>query len=185
MERRQLIGQIENYQTHFEEEALFVPRFLSLLRNFPDCFHRKQTTGHLTASAWIESKCGGKVLLLHHAKLCKWLQPGGHADGDENLLNVAQKEAEEETGLTSLQFVHRTIFDLDIHQIPAYRDVKTHLHFDTRFLFFADSDEPLCRNDESIGLRWIPLNEVSDFAKNNLSIHRMILKTKLTFNSIN
>jgi 8-oxo-dGTP pyrophosphatase MutT (NUDIX family) len=181
MNRAQLIRAFCNYQTSFEEESLFVPRFLSLLRNFPNCYQRKQVTGHMTGSAWILNEDGREVLLIHHKKLDRWLQPGGHADGDENILQVATKEANEETGLKSLRLVRSEIFDIDIHQIPTHGEVKAHLHHDVRFLFTADRSEPLVLSEESNELAWMPMEQVGIYTKNNRSIHRMILKTKLIF----
>ncbi len=139
----------------------------------------------MTASAWIMSHCASKVLLLHHTKLGKWLQPGGHADGDENLLRVARKEAEEETGLKTISLVHPQFFDMDIHRIPGHKNIKEHQHFDIRFLFVADDNEPLGKNDEAMELKWLHLEEVANYTNNNRSIHRMILKAKLIFNSDN
>jgi len=119
--------------------------------------------------------------LVHHKKLDRWLQPGGHADGDEDVVRVASKEAEEETGLQSLRLVNSQIFDIDIHLIPRHKDVKAHFHHDIRFLFTADRSEQLVLSEESNELRWIPIEEVGFYTKNNRSIHRMILKTKLIF----
>ena len=84
MDRRQLIENLENYITPYKEEKYFIPRFLSLLQNFPNCYERSLVSGHMTGSAWIIDQKGKAVLLVHHKKLDRWLQPGGHADGEEN-----------------------------------------------------------------------------------------------------
>ena len=182
MDRKALLGQLQKYESAYREERLFIPRFCSLLNNFPNCYHRSLTTGHMTGSAWIVDQKTKAVLLVHHKKLDRWLQPGGHADGHENILNVATREAEEETGLSSLSLFNREIFDIDIHMIPKYKNVPAHLHHDIRFLFLADQSEPVLSSEESHNVAWIPLDEVVFFAKNNRSIHRMIMKTKLIFN---
>lgn len=181
MDKAVLIQKIQSYRTTFEEEALFRHRFLSLLRNFHNCYQRSLSTGHITASAWVIDAQAAQVLFIHHKKLNRWLQPGGHADGDENVIYVAIREAEEETGLTSLSMLNSNIFDLDIHLIPQFKDVKAHLHFDIRFLFLANSSLPLVLNHESNEVRWIPIDQIDNYVYNNRSIHRMILKSKLIF----
>jgi len=184
MERNQLRERLKSYQTIYEDEKAFIPRFLSLLNNFPNCYERSLLSGHLTGSGWIVDRKAESVVLLHHKKLNRWLQPGGHADGEENICRVSSKEAEEETGLKSLKFFNEDIFDIDIHIIPARKNIRTHYHFDIRFLFIADHSEKIVVSDESNEVAWIPIDNVSRLTKNNKSIHRMILKTKLIFKSI-
>ncbi|MCG8308306.1 MAG: NUDIX hydrolase [Cytophagales bacterium] len=183
MNRSELIESIESYSTSYRDEALFVPRFKSLLNNFENCFERSLTTGHMTASAWIVDKKVDSILLLHHKKLNRWLQPGGHADGDEDVCSVALKEAEEETGLRSLKLHEKEIFDIDIHLIPKQIDVQAHFHFDIRYLFLADKNERHIVSRESNMLQWISLGEVERYVGCNPSILRMVLKTKSTFKS--
>lgn len=147
-------------------------RVKALVASEADCALRSCMPGHLTGSAWVVNGGGDKALLLHHAKLRRWIQPGGHADGDFDLMRVAQREASEESGLASIKAVNAEIFDLDIHQIPARGEVPEHLHFDLRFLFRADESEPLRANEESFGLRWVPLQELAQLS-DELSVHRM------------
>src|SRR5687768_14738782 len=97
-DRQSLIASLTDYQTLYSEESAFREQFLELLQH-PRCFHRDHLPGHITGSAWIIDDTGKFVLLTHHAKLNRWLQPGGHADGDENVVRVALRETEEETGL--------------------------------------------------------------------------------------
>lgn len=105
------------------------------------------------------------------------MQPGGHADGDENVLRVALKEVDEETGLINPPELTNGIFDLDIHPIPARKDFPEHLHYDIRFAFIASRKAALKINDESHDLKWVHLEEVSIITKQNTSILRMIRKT--------
>ena len=93
--RIELVDLLKNYQSNFQEEAACIDRFLHLLQS-NRCYYRDHLPGHLTASAWIVNPENTHTLLVHHAKLNRWLQPGGHADGDEDLLNVAQKEMHED-----------------------------------------------------------------------------------------
>jgi len=96
-----------------------------------------------------------RVLLLHHRKLDRWLQPGGHCDGDAELAGVALKEASEESGMDGLRVVPR-IVDLDIHEIPPYGDVPAHLHLDSRFVVVAPADAEPVVSDESHDLAYLP-----------------------------
>lgn len=181
MERVKLVQALNYYQTSFEEELATIGRFKSLLNNFPSCYQRSLTTGHITASAWIIDEFGSSALLVHHKKLNRWLQPGGHADGDENIIAVATREAKEETGLKSLKLIDENIFDIDIHLIPRHKDIKSHCHHDVRFLFMADKTENYVVSEESNELAWVPMEKMGIFTRNSISIHRMVLKTKLIF----
>lgn len=181
MERIPLLHELSNYQTSFDEERAFIPRFKSLLNNFSNCYERSLVTGHMTASAWIIDEKGSAALLVHHKKLNRWLQSGGHADGDEEVLTVATKEAREETGLNTLKLTEDKIFDIDIHLIPRHRNIQAHYHYDIRFLFVANLTENYVVSDESNELKWIPLDQINHYTGNNDSIQRMVLKTKLIF----
>lgn len=176
MDRIALRKQLEFYRTPFEEESAFIADF-NLLTHDPLGYKREQLDGHFTASAWIVNKSRTHTLLTLHRKLGRWLQLGGHADGNENLIEVALKEAEEESGLTSLELVDSTIFDLDKHIIPERPHVKEHFHFDVRYLFEADINEPLVISDESVSLAWITFDSVVDMIGYNPSILRMLEKT--------
>jgi len=176
MDRVRLKILLENYRTPFEEEMAFASEFLNLLED-PDAFKRERSAGHFTASAWIVNKRRTHTLLTLHRKLDKWLQLGGHADGEENLLVVAMQEAQEESGLASLRLVDQFIFDIDKHLIPVFGDIAEHYHYDVRFLIEAEIDEPLTINSESKDLAWIPFDSVGDMVKNNPSILRMLEKT--------
>ncbi len=173
--RSALQAVLRDYVTSFEEEKNFVDRFLALLEH-PRCFHRDHLPGHITGSAWIVSGDRTKVLLVHHAKLSKWLQPGGHADGEENVWAVAQREAWEETG-AQVKPVSSSIFDIDIHEIPARGDFPKHDHYDIRFLFEVEEATPLQINHESTDLKWVPLSELADY---NSSPSVLRMRDKLT-----
>lgn len=176
MDRIHLKNQLELYRTPYEEEAEFIVDFIELTQD-PLAFKRERLEGHFTASAWIVNKKRTHTLLTLHRKLGRWLQLGGHADGHENLLEVALKEAQEESGLTSLKLVDETIFDLDKHIIPDRPHVPEHFHFDVRYLFEADINEPLKVSEESISLAWIAFDSVVDMIGYNPSILRMLDKT--------
>lgn len=177
MNRSYWIHAFKNYKSVFPEEAEFAPRFLELL-NEEDCFKRSNLKAHITGSAWVVSHDYSRVLLIHHKKLDKWLQPGGHADGNENILAVALKEAEEETGLREFEEVFEPVFDIDIHRIPERKLVPGHFHFDVRFLLRAKKDAVIAGNHESNAVKWVGINEIDRYAGGNRSIRRMVEKTK-------
>lgn len=176
MDRNKLKKLLENYRTPFEEEKSSLSDFIQLTDDY-SCFLRERIEGHFTASAWIVNKRRTHTLLTLHRKLNRWLQLGGHADGNENLLEVAMDEAREESGLSSLRIVDRFIFDIDKHLIPAHKEVEQHFHYDVRFLIEAEMDEPLSISQESNDLAWIPFGSVADTVGFNISILRMLEKT--------
>lgn len=173
--REALISNLRIYETGYQEEKEFIYRFLELLRH-RDCYQRTHLPGHITGSSMITDASREYVLLVHHAKLGKWLQPGGHADGDENITRVALREAEEETGLKSLLLLSPSVFDIDVHPIPARADFPEHLHFDVRFLFQASTTEEIHVSHESHDVKWIHRTEVPRHTHNNESINRMLKK---------
>jgi 8-oxo-dGTP pyrophosphatase MutT (NUDIX family) len=119
----------------------------------------------------------GCVLLTHHRKLDKWLQPGGHADGDPDILRVALREVREESGLEAIRAVSEGIFDLDIHTIPDRGREREHLHYDVRFRVEADRDAPLALSEESRSLAWVRLDGVARLNPEK-SMSRMVAKTR-------
>lgn len=149
---------------------------ISFIEQHPDCFKRELLIGHVTGSAWILNPAKTHALLMHHQKLDKWFQPGGHCDGDADVLHVAQKEAEEETGL-SVKALTNVIFDVDTHIIPTRNDIREHTHYDIRYVFIADMDaEELGSNAEAKAVRWIKLEDIHQY-NNTPSILRMVQKT--------
>ena len=161
-ERESFLQGLKNYQSTFAEENPFRDRFLALLEH-PDAFERTHLPGHITGSAFIVSEDRTHTLLVHHAKLNRWLQPGGHADGDTNVIRVATREANEETGLLNLNLVTSTIFDLDIHPIPERKDFPLHDHYDVRYLFTGSMHETVVVSEESYDVKWIPLNMLEKY----------------------
>lgn len=157
-----LVQLLAVYEGRYPDEETVVKRFLKLLEH-RDAFLRTHLPGHITGSSWIVTHDRKKTLLVHHAKLNRWLQPGGHADGDTDVAAVARKEAEEETGLSKLDLESMEIFDLDIHPIPERKDFPAHDHYDIRFLFTASALDPILVSAESNDVRWIGLDELEAY----------------------
>jgi 8-oxo-dGTP pyrophosphatase MutT (NUDIX family) len=125
----------------------------AFIARHPDALHRTCREGHFTGSAIVVDAAADRVLLLFHAKHQRWLQPGGHADGDANLASVALREATEETGIAGLR-IDPDPLDLDVHPIGARPGEPAHLHLDARYLVVAPAGAVPERNHESEHLEW-------------------------------
>ena len=175
MHRNKLLTLLKNYQPTDSQEVIFTEQITKFVQENPDCFERTLLIGHVTGSAWIVDKSRQFTLLTHHRKLDKWFQTGGHCDGDSDVLNVALKEAQEETGLSDVQILIPKIFDIDIHEIPERNGIPAHLHYDVRFMFEADMNQTFTVSSESTDLAWIAFSEVSKL-NDSESIMRMVRK---------
>ena len=179
MDRNLLLHQLALHRPFDSYEAGFLKRTEQFVKSTPQCFLRSNLSGHVTGSAWIVSPDRTSAILLHHQKLNRWFQPGGHADGESDILKVAMNEALEETGLSAhqLKIVNHSIFDIDVHRIPARANEPAHDHFDIRYLFEASPSDPLPGNPESHAVEWFALNQVRTM-NNTASCHRMVVKTR-------
>jgi 8-oxo-dGTP pyrophosphatase MutT (NUDIX family) len=152
--------------------AAYRGRMLAFVDEHPDALHRTCTAGHLTGSAWVVDPSSDRILLLFHAKVRRWLQPGGHADGDANLAAVALREAVEETGIEGLS-VHPVPIDLDVHRfVSARTDEPDHDHLDVRFLVVTPPGAEPTINHESEGARWVTPDELAGLDV-DAGVHRM------------
>jgi 8-oxo-dGTP pyrophosphatase MutT (NUDIX family) len=172
--RRALALALADYRRRWPGETGVVD-FEEFLVEQADAFEREFAIGHFTGSAWLVSADGSRVLLTHHRKLGLWLQLGGHADGDTDLMRVALREAEEESGLDGLT-VDPEIFDLDRHRIPARGDVPEHWHYDVRYVVRAGANEKFVVSDESHALAWREIAEVARDETADVSVRRMAWK---------
>lgn len=132
---------------------------LEFLDAHDDALHRSCRQGHLTGSALVIDAAGERVVVLHHRKLQRWLQPGGHCDGDANLAAVALREATEETGITGLR-VHPVAVDVDVHEVAPPAE-GPHLHLDARYLVVAPPGAQVAGNHESTAIRWATVDELA------------------------
>ena len=169
-----LLQSIKKYNPDNVEIEITKQRFLQFIEQNSNCLLRSNLNGHITASAFVVDFNANKLLLLHHKKLNKWLQPGGHCDGEENTLSVAIKEVFEETGIQIIP-KNQVIIDLDIHTIPEKNQIPEHEHFDIRYLFEANSNSNIVKNHESIALKWVEIDAISLFTEEE-SISRFVRK---------
>lgn len=178
-----LRGDLERYERFWPTcDPAQRQRFQRFVQSTPESCQRHHLAGHCTGSAFICCPQWEKTLLLYHPRLARWLQPGGHADGERDLLRVARREASEETGLawTSLRpyplFDHpRVPLDLDIHPIPARPGEPAHLHYDLRFLLIADPRETLRPERPEQPVTWLELDKVASLTEER-SVLRMVEK---------
>lgn len=166
-----LLDALHRYAVRWPEEH-DVGRCAAWLRDAEQPFHRENLAGHFTGSAWLVSGDGERVLLMLHRKLGRWLQPGGHADGDPDLAAVALREAMEETGLRDLD-VEPSIFDVDAHRIPARGSEPEHWHHDIRYVVVARGDESFVVNEESLALAWRSVADIAADPAADASLRRM------------
>lgn len=178
MHRRDLIQRLNNYTITERHDFETRDRFVTFVESNPQCFERSLTIGHVTGSAWIVNPTRDRFLLTFHSKLNLWLQLGGHADGNSDILEVALREAREESGLDNIRCLSTEIFDLDIHRIPEHNGVAEHYHYDVRFLFEADDSQALVISEESHDLRWLTSSEIRQVTQEE-SILRMLRKSSV------
>ncbi len=178
MHREDLLRLLDEYSTSYMDEAGYVQRAKRWIVANTEIFERAQSI-HVTASAWVVNPSMTRVFMVHHGKLHQWFQPGGHADGDSDVIRVALREVTEESGIdpACINLLSGRVFDVDIHTVPDTVKAPAHGHIDIRFLVQADDTVPAPGSDESHEVRWIDLHNVSTF-NNNRSTWRMLEKTR-------
>lgn len=159
-----LLEQLERYEPYNEQEARDRALLLRALREEADVFTRENDRMHMTASAWVTNEAHDGVLMAYHNIYDSWAWLGGHADGEEDLLAVALREANEESGIRA-EPVSRDIFSLEIlHVAPHVKRGKfvcAHLHLNATYLLEADDQAPIrCKPDENSAVRWLDTAEV-------------------------
>jgi 8-oxo-dGTP pyrophosphatase MutT (NUDIX family) len=175
MDRFSLITKLQNYLPIDQKELEYKNQMIAFINENNNCFDRTLAEGHVTASAWLLNNHESRALLMHHSKLDKWFQLGGHCDGNPDVLAVAIKEAQEESGIENIEPISNEIFDIDIHLIPENPKEKAHYHYDVRFLLKVTSNEQIVQNNESKELRWIR-KDLSNLPTQNTSVVRMFKK---------
>ena len=173
--QQQVLSLLNQYIEDEPENRHSAALLIAFAEQEQNCCERTLLNGHFTGSCWLVSKDGKRVLLTHHKKLERWLQLGGHADGDSDLAQVALREAQEESGLSDLT-VEPDIFDLERHTIPARGAEPEHYHHDVRFVVHANGSEDFIVSDESHALAWRVISELVDDVDAEASIRRMARK---------
>ncbi|MCL2540606.1 MAG: NUDIX domain-containing protein [Firmicutes bacterium] len=153
---------LKNYVPFDKKEAKHLESVLTFIEHGENLYDRSNAGGHITGSGFLMSADLSKTLLTHHSKLNKWIQFGGHCDGDENTMNVAARETWEESGIQTFEPVKNGIADIDVHIIPENKKKgeSEHYHYDIRFIF-STNEEEFQISDESNELRWFTVEEFS------------------------
>lgn len=187
MHRDKVLELLREFSQLVPEQAHEAERIRAFVVEHPDCFERTCIPGHITGSAWILSHDHERTLLTHHRKLDRWLQLGGHSDGDPDTRTVALREAQEESGLAHLDFLPgpfgRLPIDVDVHRIPARGREPAHLHLDLRFLLVARDGQVIQRSDESIDLRWFARTELPEITQEP-SLLRLEQRTRIVLGAL-
>lgn len=172
--RKKLCEELHFFAQQHPEQQQTADAICQFILSTPECFERHHKAGHITGSAWLINPAGNKVLLTLHRKLRRWMQTGGHADGEPEPLRVALREAEEESGIPGITPASTTIFDIDIHLIPANKDRNepAHYHYDIRYLLRAPHEDFII-SEESEALAWW---EEADFGKQTEELDASILR---------
>ncbi len=185
MHRDYLQGLLSRYIKAYPDESECALRISEFAKEHSDCLLRSCLEGHITASAWILSADHKRCLLTHHRKLERWLQLGGHVDGESIIEKAAFREAQEESGIEEFDLIRLELedgglvpFDIDIHEITARKTEPKHNHLDLRFLLVASQGEQLTMSDESIDLKWIELSQLKEYSQEE-SVLRLQRKTEL------
>ena len=156
---------IKGYKPANAQEESDQEIFMQYAAIFGDLLTRQNKLIHLTGSGFIVNPARDKVLMVHHNVYKAWSWTGGHADGEEDLLAVAIREAKEETGVRKIKPVQPEIFSLDLLPVVGHskggKYVSAHLHLSVCFLLEAEVDEPLAvKPDENSGVKWLAMDEV-------------------------
>jgi 8-oxo-dGTP pyrophosphatase MutT (NUDIX family) len=175
-----LAAELRQYRGVDGTEEAFRGRMLELVEQNALYWHRDTMPGHITASAYLVSPQLDCMLLHFHRKLERWLQVGGHDDGEKHPAKAVVREVAEESGLQQFDFFgDPVIFDLDIHPIPGKGDVPGHDHLDVRYLMIADPNQPLCPAEgESQELQWFSLEE-AEIRLNEAGASRVLNKIRV------
>jgi len=159
-------SQLKSYQPRTEQEKRDKANILHQIElEGDDILHRKSRLAHITSSGFIVNKALTKTLMVHHNIYNTWAWSGGHADGEQDLLQIAIKEAKEETGIRSVTPLSEAIMSIDILTVPGHYKhgeyVSTHLHLSAAYVLIGDENEALTiKYDENSGVKWIPLKDM-------------------------
>ncbi|WP_353095643.1 NUDIX hydrolase [Tissierella praeacuta] len=152
-----------------EQEIKDKEATLKYINMFENILKRDNELIHITSSGFVINKNKDKVLMVHHNIFNAWSLTGGHADGKENLIDVAMSEITEETGVKDIHPITNKIVSLDILPVLGHlrkgKFITSHLHISVTYLFQADENEQLIvQQDENSAVKWIPINEIDIYS---------------------
>ncbi|CAD2074677.1 NUDIX hydrolase [Phocicoccus pinnipedialis] len=173
--------QLERFIPFNEQETVDLKIILDWVNSGQDILTRDNQVAHITTSAWVVNKARTHVLMAYHNIYETWAWLGGHADGNDNLLQVACNEAHEESGIETLYPVQEEIFSLEILCVEGHvkrgEYVSSHLHLNFTYLLEADMDQKLIINEEeNSDVAWIKLEDVKNRSKESWFVERIYSK---------
>ncbi len=177
----ELEKQLSDYVPFNEQEERDKAILLEWLSSGKDVFTRENKTAHFTASAWVLNKNRDKVLMIYHNIYGSWAWMGGHADGETDLLAVAEREAKEESGIKNIRPVSEDILSIEIAPVSGHEKrgeyVPSHLHLNVTYLFEADEQQELfIKPDENSGVMWIALEDIKNKSTEKWFVERIYSK---------
>lgn len=180
------IEQIKKYIPCNEQERKDKEIILNCIETQTNILTRNNEVSHITSSGFIVNKNRDKVLMIHHNIYNSWGWTGGHADGDEDLLEVAIKEAKEETGVKHIKPVTTDICSIEILTVNSHikrnKYVAPHLHLSVAYILEASEEDALhIKEDENSGVKWISMNDIKKYVNEEHMIgvyEKLIYKSK-------
>lgn len=179
--RQDLLDKIRKYVPVNGIEEHYKLHIQSFIENHSSCFDRECLGGHITGSSFVIDESKQNILLMHHKKYNIWVQFGGHCDSDPDVLNVAKRELEEESGITNYSLILEDIFDVDVHKIPKHNNVPEHFHYDVRFLFQVPLDVQINMQESEVNdIKWFKITEVMNIENSDFNerVYQKLLKLK-------
>lgn len=175
------IQEIENYQPYNEQEEKDQAVILTCLQTYNNLLTRENPVAHFSSSGFIVNTKRDKVLMIHHNIYNSWSWTGGHTDGEKDFLEVAIREAKEETGIQTVKVLGDGIFSLDVLPVPAHVKkgtyISAHLHLSVAYLLEADEHECLTiKPDENSGVQWIKIEELDHYVDNEPDMLKLYKK---------
>lgn len=184
------IKKIKSYKPFNGQEKKDKEIILKCISTFDEVLTRNNEIAHITSSAFVVNKNRDKVLMIHHNIYNSWSWTGGHADGDSDLLKVAIKELEEETGVTDIKIISEDIFSLDVLQVKGHikkgKYVAPHLHLSVAYVLEANDEQCLVvKEDENSGVKWVELSKLEEYTKNEPHMQELYNKfiKKIEYNN--
>lgn len=162
-----LLEELKKYKPYNEQEERDKEVMIKFIDTFDDVLIRNNQVAHFTASSWVLNKEGTKVLMIYHNIYDSWAWTGGHADGEEDLLNVALREVKEETGIKNIKSIKEDIFSIETITVNGHikngKYVSSHLHMNVTYLLQASENEKLSvKPDENSGVMWVDIDKSID-----------------------
>ena len=181
MNRQDLINQLQAYHSFNDQEEADRQVMIGLLQTSKDIFYRTNLLAHFTASAWVLNKTHTHVLMAFHNIYQTYAWLGGHADGEEDLLSVALREVQEESGIHTVKPITEDIYSLETIEVNGHEKngkyVPSHLHLNVTYLLEADDTESLrIKQDENSAVNWFPIDQVLDVIDEPWMVNRIYKK---------